>query len=96
MDYLVQAGCPQAAERFAEEANIAFDQETEMEARVEIKNAIYRGDIESAIDQVNDLDHEVSLLLPLQPDSMIKLVFHAPLIALRSLDDSDHQLQSSV
>jgi len=61
MNFLVQQGYPDAAARFAEEANIAMNAENSlMEERVRIKNAIYRGDLQTAIEEINEIDVMVS------------------------------------
>ena len=61
MDYLVSEGYPSAAQKFAMEANIQpridFDSIRE---RVEIRNAIYSGDIQTAIERINELNPLVS------------------------------------
>ena len=61
MDYLINEGYPAAAKKFATEANVQhFPSDTEnIEQRVEIRNYILAGDIESAIEKINDLDAEV-------------------------------------
>ncbi|KZF23285.1 hypothetical protein L228DRAFT_246037 [Xylona heveae TC161] len=60
MDYLVTEGYPSAAKKFALEANIqpAADIES-IQERVEIRNALLRGDIESAIDGINELNPQI-------------------------------------
>ena len=63
MDFLVQEGYPDAAAHFAEEANMTTDaEESLIEERVKIKNAIYRGDIQTAIEEINDIDVSVSAM----------------------------------
>jgi hypothetical protein len=83
MDYLVTGGYPNAAEKFSREANVqthtSWDAIVE---RVEIRDAIHKGDLQSAIEKINELNPEVSTaissyLLPIA--SMISIV-HAPLI----------------
>jgi glucose-induced degradation protein 8 len=61
MDYLISEGYPIAAKKFAMEANIQPPEETSIQARVEIRNAIHAGDIETAIAKINELNPEVSL-----------------------------------
>ncbi|KAK5094590.1 hypothetical protein LTR24_003531 [Lithohypha guttulata] len=87
MDFLVQEGYPDAAARFAEEANMATNAEDSLiEERVRIKNAIYRGDLQTAIEEINDvdvsiLDNDPALifsLLRLQCVELIKKVAPAP------------------
>jgi hypothetical protein len=61
MDYLVIEGYKSAAEEFCQEANLTppmdFDS---IESRMEIREALQRGDVEDAITRVNDLNPEVS------------------------------------
>ena len=65
MDFLVQEGYPDAAARFAEEANMTTNAEDSLiEERVRIKNAIYRGDLQTAIEEINEIDVSVSLTAP--------------------------------
>ena len=62
MDYLVREGFPEAAKRFADEANIQqVPGETEhIDERVAIRNAILAGDIQTAIEHINDINPDVS------------------------------------
>lgn len=65
MDYLINEGYPAAAKKFAAEANIphlAADYDN-IQERVDIRNAIISGDIQSAIEKINELNPSVSLLL---------------------------------
>ena len=61
MDYLVSHGCPLTAQKFAAEANIQplpdIDSITQ---RVEIREAIHAGDIQTAIEKINELNPQVS------------------------------------
>lgn len=60
MDYLVTNGYPSAAKRFAVEANIQPKADVEsIQERVEIRNAIHSGDIQTAIEKINELNHQV-------------------------------------
>jgi hypothetical protein len=60
MDYLVSEGYPRAAEKFAKEANIQLPLEEEsIQSRVEIRQAIHTGDIDTAITKINDLNPQV-------------------------------------
>lgn len=60
MDYLVTNGYPAAAKRFAVEANIQPKADIEsIEERVEIRSAIHSGDIQIAIERINELNPEV-------------------------------------
>ena len=61
MDYLVNEGYPIAAKKFAVEANIPLLlvlSET-IQERVEIRNAILGGQIQTAIEKINDLNPQV-------------------------------------
>ncbi|KAF2645373.1 hypothetical protein P280DRAFT_441792 [Massarina eburnea CBS 473.64] len=60
MDYLISEGYPRAAEKFAKEANIQLPLEEEsIQARVEIRGAIHAGDIDTAINKINDLNPQI-------------------------------------
>ena len=60
MDYLVSEGYPSAAQNFAQEANIQPRVDTEsIQERVEIRNAIYGGDIQGAMEKINELNPQV-------------------------------------
>lgn len=66
MDYLITEGYPSAAEKFAMEANI--ERRTDhsfIDQRVKIRESIHRGDLQQAIELINDLNPEVSLTLQL-------------------------------
>lgn len=60
MDYLINEGYPNAAEKFAKEANIypAINLAA-IQDRVDIRNAIHAGDIQSAIEKINELNPQV-------------------------------------
>lgn len=93
MDYLIFEGYQTAASAFADEANIEPSGDGNLlEERLRIRDAIFRGDLQSAIEEINDIDPEVSTTsIPFHHiHFMMILVFHAPLIALRSFDDSNH------
>ena len=60
MDYLVIEGYKSAAEEFSQEANLTPPVDFEsIESRMDIREALQRGDIEDAITRVNDLNPEV-------------------------------------
>ena len=88
MDYLVIEGYKSAAEEFSQEANLTPPVDFEsIESRMDIREALQRGDVEDAITRVNDLNPEVclySLRCAGHPDERIK-PFHAPLINLLGL-----------
>lgn len=91
MDYLIREGYPCTAQKFSVEANIQPTIELEsIQERVEIRNAVYGGDIQSAIEKINELNPQVCLSVDLPPSpnpsvtslsiAMIRHLFHAPLI----------------
>lgn len=60
MDYLIKEGYPSAAEKFAMEANIEQPpDESKIRLRVQIRDAIHRGDLENAIDLIGEASPEV-------------------------------------
>jgi hypothetical protein len=62
MDYLISEGYPSAAQKFALEANIQLKVDVDcIRERVDIRNAIYTGNMQSAIEKINELNPEVSL-----------------------------------
>lgn len=57
MDYLISEGYPSAAHKFASEANIQPTSAVDsIQERVAIREAIFRGDIQSAIERINELN----------------------------------------
>jgi hypothetical protein len=61
MDYLVIEGYKSAAEEFSQEANLTTPVDFEsIETRMDIREALQRGDVEDAIIRVNDLNPDVS------------------------------------
>ena len=69
MDYLVVEGYRSAAENFCKESGVEAVDLKAIEQRTTIRNAIQRGDIEEAIEQINDLNSEVSL--PFLPSTLL-------------------------
>ncbi|OTB01127.1 hypothetical protein M426DRAFT_323775 [Hypoxylon sp. CI-4A] len=60
LDYLTIAGYPNAAAKFSTEANLSPQQpSTSIQSRQQIQTFIHRGDIESAIHALNDLDPSI-------------------------------------
>jgi hypothetical protein len=60
MDYLVIEGYKGAAEEFSKEADIAPPVDfNSIESRMNIREAVQRGDVEEAIERTNDLNPEV-------------------------------------
>jgi hypothetical protein len=83
MDYLVIEGYKSAAEEFSQEANLTPPVDFEsIESRMDIREALQRGDVEDAITRVNDLNPEVCL--PLRYDfgqgKRIKIFMHHSLV----------------
>jgi hypothetical protein len=91
MDYLVIEGYKSAAEEFSQEANLAPPVDFEsIVSRMDIREALQRGDVEDAITRVNDLNPEVSLRFwwrTCGKRRRIKL-FHAPLVDHVVRDDT--------
>lgn len=60
LDYLTMEGYPNAASRFSKEANIQPQQDSSsIRARQEIQTCIHHGNIEMAIETLNELDPEI-------------------------------------
>lgn len=60
MDYLINEGFPSAAAKFAKEANIRpFADPEAIQQRVDIRNAIHAGDIQLAIERINELNPQI-------------------------------------
>lgn len=105
MDYLVTNGYPAAAKKFAAEANIQPRADIEsIQERVEIRSAIHSGDIQTAIEKINELNPQVCNWSPVECHlfclspillAMIKPVSCTTHIPFRVLMKNKH-LQSSV
>ncbi|KAI1615119.1 CTLH/CRA C-terminal to lish motif domain-containing protein [Exophiala viscosa] len=60
MDYLITEGYPSAAEKFASEANIRPRADFScIQERVQIRDSIHRGDLQAAIEFINELNPEL-------------------------------------
>ncbi|KAL4806415.1 CTLH/CRA C-terminal to lish motif domain-containing protein [Aspergillus unguis] len=59
MDYLVTNGYPAAAQKFALEANIQQLDVESIQERVDIRTAIYSGNIQTAIEKINELNPQI-------------------------------------
>ncbi len=60
MEYLISEGYPSAAQKFAAEANIEPELDVDsIQERVEIREAIAKGDIQTAIEKINELNPQV-------------------------------------
>ncbi|KAJ1961044.1 hypothetical protein H4R35_007489 [Dimargaris xerosporica] len=79
MDYLVVEGYKDAAEKFSQECGLQPDVDfVSIEERMKIRFAIQKGNIEEAIERVNDLDPEIL-------DTNPRLYFHLQLQRLIEL-----------
>lgn len=97
MDYLVIEGYKSAAEEFSEEANLAPPVDFEsIESRMDIREALQRGDIEDAITRVNDLNPEVCNIYLGYGQGERIIPFHAPLLDLLWSVMRLTKLQSSI
>ena len=68
MDYLVIEGYKVSAEEFSQEAGLSPPVDFEsIEGRMNIREALQRGDVEDAITRVNDLNPEVCSFIRLPP-----------------------------
>jgi glucose-induced degradation protein 8 len=67
MNYLVHQGYPSAAVAFAREANLALSRESvdSISSRMKIRNQIHAGEIEKAIHDINTLNPQVPLSVPI-------------------------------
>ncbi|TKX21892.1 sugar transporter-like protein 24 [Elsinoe australis] len=60
MDYLINEGYPSAAAKFAKEANIQPSVDSDaIQQRVDIRNAIHAGDVQLAIERINELNPQI-------------------------------------
>jgi len=95
MDYLVIEGYKVSAEEFSQEAGLSPPVDFEsIEGRMNIREALQRGDVEDAITRVNDLNPEVCpfLRLPLaQKGEMIIPFSCTTLRPFRVGDETKHQ-----
>jgi len=86
MDYLITNGYPAAANKFAVEANIQLRTDLEtIQERVDIRTAIHSGNIQLAIEKINELNPQVRKRSPthctfLFPSCFYDYLFHAPLL----------------
>ena len=67
MDFLLAKGYRDAAQTFSREANMPLPADETMQERIDIRDAIHSGDVQTAIEKLNDLDPSVSF----QPFSAI-------------------------
>ena len=85
MNYFISDGFPASARSFSKEANITHEPEDDelIQTRVNIKNAIHTGNIQDAIEMINELNPEVSLSPPNFSHAITMIIqrYHAPLLA---------------
>lgn len=87
MDYLINEGYPVAAQKFAKEADIVPSSDGEaIQERVDIRNAIHAGNLQLAIERINELNPQILdtdpnlhfSLLRLQLIELIRAIVSAP------------------
>lgn len=92
MDYFVSQGYPQAAQKFAIEANMQpLPDVHSITQRVEIRHAIHSGDIQSAIERINEYNPQVSAQVAYRALKFLiamMLHVHAPRRGLLACDES--------
>ncbi|KDQ20531.1 hypothetical protein BOTBODRAFT_26549 [Botryobasidium botryosum FD-172 SS1] len=82
MDYLVIEGYKSAAEEFSKEASLSTPVDLDsIEKRMNIRDAVHRGEVEEAIEKVNDMNPEIletnpSLYFHLQQQKLIEHIRH--------------------
>ncbi|KAK4985507.1 hypothetical protein LTR50_005915 [Elasticomyces elasticus] len=93
MDYLINEGYPAAAQKFATEANIqpAVDVDV-IRQRVDIRNCIHTGDVEGAIERINDLDPNILDYDPPLHFTLLRLQFIELVRPILALDKPDTAL----
>ncbi|KAL8666323.1 MAG: hypothetical protein Q9202_001594 [Teloschistes flavicans] len=94
MDYLISEGYPSAAQKFASEANLQPTSAAEsIHERVKIRDAIYAGDIQTAIERINELDESL-----LEKDSALYFALLrlqlVELVRKTRADSNDHVLEA--
>jgi hypothetical protein len=82
MDYLLSEGYPDAASKFSKEANIEPQLGIQtIDDRVAIRNFIMAGEVESAIERINDFNPQVRysffLSVPLSHDYTVSCTTHS-------------------
>ena len=95
LDYLTMEGFPKAAANFSKEANLQPQQDNaSIQARQKIQNYIHMGEIQNAIDDLNELDVNVrsprapvpSMPSPRRDDSNTTCTTHRP----KAVDEPNH------
>lgn len=97
MDYLINEGYPSAAAKFAKEANIQPSVDSDaIQQRVDIRNAIHAGDVQLAIERINELNPQVCAL---RSPSLFAEIIHVSCTTHKPsgiIVDKNSLLQSSV
>ncbi|KAL9014364.1 MAG: hypothetical protein Q9173_000982 [Seirophora scorigena] len=85
MDYLISEGYPSAAQKFASEANIhPTSGVNSIQERIEVREAIHSGDIQNAIERINELnplllERDHSLHFALLRCQLVEMIRKCPL-----------------
>lgn len=90
MDYLITNGYPAAASRFAVEANIRLCTDLEsIQERVEIRTFIHSGNIQAAIEKINDLNPQILDKNPALHFALLRLQLVELIRSCNSTPDGD-------
>ncbi|KAJ5815415.1 hypothetical protein N7474_007192 [Penicillium riverlandense] len=90
MDYLITNGYPAAAKKFAAEANIQLSTDLEsIQERVEIRTAIHSGNIQAAIEKINELNPQILDENPSLHFSLLRLQLVELIRSCTSTPDGD-------
>lgn len=98
MDYLITNGYPAAAKKFAVEANIQPKTDVDsVQERVDIRTAIHSGNIQAAIEKINELNPQVRIFSLASPLPMPHPPARAPpLLGLDQVSCTTHKPSSGV
>lgn len=105
MDYLVIEGYKSAAEEFSKETGLEHSVDlSTIETRMHIREAVQRGDVEQAIELVNDIDPTVSPGLSLSAHGLLFAPFpggsfplgRIPPLFLRMITPMHHSVDLSI
>jgi len=93
-DYLVIEGFKTAAEEFAAEAGLSPTDYESIESRMNIRDAVQRGDVEEAIERTNDLNPEILdtnplLYFHLQQQRLIEHIRHGRVLEALTFAQSE-------
>lgn len=97
LDYLTAEGYAAAAERFSDEANLKPGEQLDsVRHRQQIQHEILCGNIQTAIEMMNDVNSEVSRFRTSLYLLRLSRAMNALYIDLRIVDETNFILQSSV